>query len=318
MDKMDKMDKCVYNIEDISLIHQLGRGSSGEVFLGEMHGKKYVIKKMDKYDDKILRTLKNEITINKMIECKFPNLLCYRGCVDSSNHIYLVFDYIPNVVDMYNKYWKSDDYIDEEHVETLISIMIDMAKAIENIHSIGILHLDIKPENYLVNIKDRDYGSEARSSEARSSEARSPMAYLIDYGYSCIMNEDKLCITKYMIGTLTYMAPEMINIKSSTRKIGTWTDIYSLGMVYYEFLSEDRTSPYEIGLHELSRRDAFDKTVENVKSLKVPHISIGSYYGKFISDHIYNMVMLMIDKDIHKRPTIKQVISILTMRNKDE
>ena len=293
---MDTPDACKYNIEDIHKITPLGKGGYGEVFLGEIGAEQFVVKKQNKSPDKNLKILKNEVIINKMIECRIKNLLCYRGCSEDVHYIYLLFDYIPNVIDMYNKYWKPDKYISVRNVKNVLSIMIDMAKAVENIHGIGILHLDLKPENFLV-----DKGENADKTDGTN-------AYLIDYGYSCVMNEKNLCVSNELKGTIVYMAPEMVDIKSSTRMIGTWTDVYSLGMVFYEFLSYDRTSPYEIGLHGGTDNEIDRQIMENIKTRSVPHISFNSKYKKFINESVYDCIMLMISKDIQKRPTIAYVI----------
>ena len=295
------MDTCGHDYKDIRIVKSLGKGGFSEVFLGYV-SKLFAIKEIPKRNkmatlENLIKLLQTEITINKMINCKFNNLLCFRGCVDSGDYVYLLFDYIPNVLELYEKYWKQKKHI---KIQNLIRIMINMTKTIENIHSIGVLHLDIKPRNFLV----------------KESEEEETEVYLIDYGYSCIMNETNTCPLKYWFGTPKYISPEMISGKSP-ENISTWSDIYSLGMIFYEFLSKDRINPY---IPQIPPKDVSDlgPMFNNIIKLIPPHISINSYYSTDINDSIYNMVMLMIDKDIHKRPTIKQVISILTMRNKDE
>lgn len=85
-------------------------------------------------------------------------------------------------------------------------------------HARGVLHLDIKPDNVLVD-------------HARAE----PTVVLVDFGISRIRtpghglpawNADAI------VGTLAYLAPERCS--SIVERFGPWTDLYSLGVVMYE------------------------------------------------------------------------------------
>jgi serine/threonine-protein kinase len=91
-----------------------------------------------------------------------------------------------------------------------------VASALAAIHSVGIVHRDIKPDNiYLVRKSD---GSQ--------------IAKLIDFGIAKFLTAQEGMTREGMtLGTPEYMAPEQI---LSNGKPGPGADIYSLGMLMYE------------------------------------------------------------------------------------
>jgi len=119
--------------------------------------------------------------------------------------------------------YKSDLNVPKKPVETLdanldefnidltsnLDIFKKMAESVQKTHEAGILHLDIKGENFLHN---RETGT----------------VNLIDFGVSEYMadNEDK-----ELKGSLPWIAPELI-VSSSCGKFSTEQDIYSLGRTY--------------------------------------------------------------------------------------
>ena len=102
----------------------------------------------------------------------------------------------------------------------LIKIIRNLSSALEYLHSLGIAHSDIKPENLLINEKLE--------------------IQIIDFGLSCY----KYCGTG---GTLSYAAPEMLlillkNIKALSLENAKKCDIFSMGLVFYELANLDNVS----------------------------------------------------------------------------
>jgi tRNA A-37 threonylcarbamoyl transferase component Bud32 len=100
--------------------------------------------------------------------------------------------------------------------EQIVSIVAKTARALAVVHAHGILHLDIKPKNIVI-----DERGEPR---------------LIDFGlsrhehaWSDVPNEEGLA------GTLEFMAPEQA--RCETVRLGPTTDIFSLGGVLYFLLT---------------------------------------------------------------------------------
>ena len=96
--------------------------------------------------------------------------------------------------------------------QNLLRVMLDILDVLDYIHSKGMIHSDIKPENILVIEKGKD-----------SHEIK-----LLDFGFA-----DELELSGTAGGTLGYIAPELF----TGQKPDPRSDLYSLGVVLYEILT---------------------------------------------------------------------------------
>ncbi|XP_066351924.1 uncharacterized protein [Miscanthus floridulus] len=99
----------------------------------------------------------------------------------------------------------------------IISISLDIACGMSYIHSQGVVHRDVKPENIIF---DEEF-----------------CAKIVDFGIVC---EEEYCDPLANdTGTFRWMAPEMMKHKPYGRKV----DVYSFGLILWEMFSG--TIPYE-------------------------------------------------------------------------
>jgi serine/threonine protein kinase len=94
------------------------------------------------------------------------------------------------------------------HPEAAAKTLIPIAQALDAIHSLGWVHLDIKPQNILISTDGR--------------------ALLADFGIA----QRRGVLTHAC--TPTYASPEQA---AGDRPVGPWSDIYSLGAVLYEMVA---------------------------------------------------------------------------------
>jgi Protein kinase domain len=97
-----------------------------------------------------------------------------------------------------------------------LTILTQVADALDTAHAAGLVHRDIKPQNVLV-----------ATGPARDH------AYLADFGVTKAAGRTGLTRTGALVGTLDYMPPEQIEGHSATTK----SDIYSFGAVLFESLT---------------------------------------------------------------------------------
>lgn len=122
---------------------------------------------------------------------------------------------------------------------TARSLTRDIAKGLAYLHSYGIVHRDIKLENILLDTS----GPEVK-------------AKVIDYGLSCFLGPGQK--TNEPVGTLKYVAPEIISRMQYREKIDCW----SLGVIVFIFIQGSvpfyGKNDQEIAMRILRKKVRFD------------------------------------------------------------
>ena len=103
-----------------------------------------------------------------------------------------------------------DGVLDGERALTLLR---QVASALDAAHGAGLVHRDVKPKNVLV--EDGDH------------------ALLADFGLTKLGGESGVTVTGQLIGTLAYLAPEIIRGEQAT----TASDVYAFAAMVFECLS---------------------------------------------------------------------------------
>jgi serine/threonine protein kinase/dipeptidyl aminopeptidase/acylaminoacyl peptidase len=106
--------------------------------------------------------------------------------------------------------------IDQDYIKDILAKFIELAGALEHIHSKGFIHRDIKPHNILLS------GSEKTLK-------------FTDFGIAHADDMTRMTKAGDFIGTVRYMSPELL--AAHRAGIDKRTDIYSLGVTLYEALT---------------------------------------------------------------------------------
>ncbi|MFC0675683.1 serine/threonine-protein kinase [Brachybacterium hainanense] len=96
----------------------------------------------------------------------------------------------------------------------VISVLIELARALDAAHAKGVVHRDVKPENILVDEAD-DWAMK-----------------ITDFGIARSSDQARLTKTGLVMGTAQYLSPEQAMGKQAT----SLSDIYALGIVAFEML----------------------------------------------------------------------------------
>jgi len=96
-----------------------------------------------------------------------------------------------------------------------IRITLGLCKALDYVHSQGVVHRDLKPENIMVDENDK--------------------ITLIDFGIAANAGSRRLTFAKLTqaMGTPDYISPEQVKGKRGDQR----SDVYSLGIMFYEMLT---------------------------------------------------------------------------------
>ncbi len=149
---------------------------------------------------------------------------------------------------------KITDYCNQNQlsIKERLDLFILVCKAIQHAHQKGIIHRDIKPSNILVSAHDG-----------------MPVPKVIDFGIAKATEGRLTDSTVYtqlhqFMGTPAYMSPEQAEM--SGLDIDTRSDIYSLGVVLYELLTD--LTPFDAEKLAASGIDGVRKTIREQEPLR--------------------------------------------------
>ena len=119
---------------------------------------------------------------------------------------------------------------------TAALIVLALAEAAEHAHREGILHRDIKPANVLLDTLNSEAKQDPRIVSATSEELPF-VPRLTDFGLARLTDEQPgaAAFSGMVVGTPQYMSPEQA--AGISERIGPAADVYSLGAVLYELLT---------------------------------------------------------------------------------
>lgn len=200
------------------VLELLGQGGMGAVFKAERaggDGQLFALKFILTNEARALERFEREAQAVAAVD-RHPNIVSIKSYLRWNQWPCLVFDYVEG----------------QELTELIASksltlrqstkIVKSMAEAIAHSHKHRVLHRDLKPANVLI----------------RGSDGQ---LFLTDFGLARIAGVEGLTRSQDVLGTPHYMSPEQAG--SEHEALGPGTDIWALGVIYYELVTGER--PFE-------------------------------------------------------------------------
>lgn len=199
-------------ISHYKILEKLGSGGMGEVYLAEdtKLNRKVALKFLPKEfsrDPEAKKRFMDEARSSSHLD--HPNI-CVIHEINETNdgQLFISMNYCKG--ENLQTYIKEKDLTRKKALQYIIQV----AKGLEKAHNEGIVHCDIKPTNIII--------------------TNDSVAKIVDFGIAKIASEEKLISKDTTSGTIAYMSPEQVGNTS----IDVRTDIWSLGVVFYEMLTK--------------------------------------------------------------------------------
>ena len=256
---IDKKESQI-KISKFKLILPIAKGGYGSVGLYKNMATSdtYAIKTVDintMREKKLSSSLKNEQNILREINNDYV-VNSYFIFQDKKNY-YFVMEYLPGG-DVYTLLSKNN-----LPKKTIQLIVAETILAVNYLHSIGIIHHDIKPENILISLKGHfklsDFGLSKTLQEDSKFEDAKNMKNFVEFNkfplhFNLGEDEDE---TKDAVGTLNYMAPELFTDKYPH---GGGIDYWAIGVLIFDLYSY--SLPFEAQTQEEMRKNIIEINID--------------------------------------------------------
>lgn len=175
--------------------------------------------------------------------------------------------------------------------EFLWSILQSCCEELGALHSAGITHGDVKPEN-LIFVSQNGYRHKPK--EFNAAVHLPAKLKLIDFGFAQQSDEP---LRGLFLGTLGYVPPEWLPCKRDMAKpVDQSIDVYALGSVMYTMMTA---------------KPAYDQDPVDKEKYKIADLS-KNFYPQ--DNKLEELVVSMLNLDSSKRPTIPEVLRLISRR----
>jgi len=197
-----------------SIAGELGTGATSRVYLAtrETDGVRMVVKLMKSGAAAVERSQYFLLEMQLLQKMSHPNVVPIIDAGEAQGVLYFAMPFIEG--DTMRQRLSRDGAFP---VADAVRYALDLARALAHVHSHGVVHRDVKPENILLAPNG---------------------AILLDFGHArapAIMpTSESRDAKKYIVGTANYVSPEQV---AGRRVADSRSDLYSLGCVLLEMLT---------------------------------------------------------------------------------
>ncbi|KAH3765854.1 Dual specificity protein kinase [Pelomyxa schiedti] len=270
----------------------LGIGGFSCVYKATLHGEPYAIKEIPLKGKRStpLKSIKYEALLLAL--AGHDNIIELRGVRETTDFVTLVMPQMICDLDTLIHYTQLIPNIPERFIGAMegrfsafLTLALQICSSVVWLHNeMRAIHRDIKPANFLLNEHFN--------------------VKLADFGLCCLLPEGKNHVqSNRTSGTKPYMAPEML-VKSASRERGSiQTDIYALGMSFFEMFTKQEILPEK-------KDDDRDTYIVDGNRPKFPDNDI-EWVPQRVAGAIKSLIEAMWHQDASKRPCIDYVVQRL-------
>ena len=196
------------------IIGQLGKGSMGLVYKAQdpKINRPVAIKTIrfsDEFDEDVINEIKERFFMEAEIAGKLshPAIVTIHDVGDDRDLTYMAMEYLEG--EDLDKYIRKENLLP---IRTVLDVVAQIAEALDFAHKEGVIHRDIKPANVML--------------------LKNGQVKVTDFGIAKAISSSKTK-TGVILGTPNYMSPEQI----MGQKIDSRSDIFSLGVLFYQLLT---------------------------------------------------------------------------------
>lgn len=198
-------------IHNYEINAHLGQGGMGNVFKATdgMLGREVALKMLHPQltvQPQFLERFKKEARI--LAQLLHPNIAVIYNFIEQGGNHFMVMEYVEGTsLDELLKVYRALP------AQFVVPVFIQALEGLQHAHRKNIFHRDVKPANLML------------TSDATLK--------LMDFGIAKVAGEQKMTQVNKIVGTIEFMAPELIEGKDAS----ALSDIYSMGATLYELIS---------------------------------------------------------------------------------
>ena len=210
------------------ILELLGQGGMGAVYkardteLDRLVALKLIRRELAK-NPEILRRFKQELILARQVTHK--NVIRIFDLGESGGTKFITMDFVEGQ-DLRHLLHEQGKFPPEQAAR----MMLQICRALEAAHSEGVIHRDLKPHNIMLDKTER--------------------VYVMDFGIARSAYLPGMTQTGALIGTPEYMSPE----QARGEKLTAQSDLFSLGVIFYELLTGQSPYPGDAPLATLWKR----------------------------------------------------------------